>query len=312
MMSTKTAQDVVRFIERSCGNSPIRIRWFGGEPTVAADRIDQISQGLCDCGVKYSSIVTTNGYLFNKKMVEKAKNLWNVTQVTISIDGTEKTTNRVKAFPGAKDNPYQRIMNNVALLLKASIPVAIRMNFDKDTWQEFADLINEVHERFHDNRYLMVYPHQINWDMPSDEWAEMEKWLNQKNDELRTLASQRGNYRRKERLPSLSFEMCEAGRNSNVTIRPDGTLVSCPEHIDDSQVKGNVLDGVVNEAVVLSWKRFADLDRCHACSLFPTCGMLVNCAGAGRCSDLVGRMKHIEENIIAQYKVMESEGGYHR
>ena len=56
MMSTKTAQDVVRFIERSCGNSPIRIRWFGGEPTVAADRIDQISQGLCDCGVKYSSI----------------------------------------------------------------------------------------------------------------------------------------------------------------------------------------------------------------------------------------------------------------
>ena len=49
----------------SIGGKPVKIRWLGGEPTVAAHRIDQISKGLIDRGIDFISNITTNGYLFD-------------------------------------------------------------------------------------------------------------------------------------------------------------------------------------------------------------------------------------------------------
>ena len=39
--------------------------------------------------------------LFDEDMIDRAKNLWNLHQASISLDGTEATFNRVKAL---KDN----------------------------------------------------------------------------------------------------------------------------------------------------------------------------------------------------------------
>ena len=116
-MSEKTADDVVYFIASHCGGKEITIRWFGGEPTIAINRIDQICEGLNKKGISFSSLLTTNGYSLDEKSISKAKKLWKLKFVTVSIDGTENSTNRIKAFVSSGDNPYSVIMRNFGLFL---------------------------------------------------------------------------------------------------------------------------------------------------------------------------------------------------
>ena len=105
-MSKETADSVIEFIASHSGDKKfVRITWFGGEPTVASDRIDQITEGLKLRGIKYLSQMTTNGYLFDEELVQKAKDLWNLEYLQICFDGTEERHNATKSFVNVHDNP---------------------------------------------------------------------------------------------------------------------------------------------------------------------------------------------------------------
>ena len=84
-MTEQTANEVVEFIVRNCGDKRIHIAWFGGEPTLATARIDQICEGLIKNEIKYSSSITTNGYLIDEEMAHRAKRLWRLKYVNMSI-----------------------------------------------------------------------------------------------------------------------------------------------------------------------------------------------------------------------------------
>lgn len=117
-MTGETADQVVKFIAEHCGpEKTVRISWFGGEPTIAAHRIDQICNGLMAKGITFVSDITSNGYLFDVNMVSRAHDLWHIKSIMISVDGVGQTYNKVKAYLDTHDDPYERVMRNVGLLL---------------------------------------------------------------------------------------------------------------------------------------------------------------------------------------------------
>lgn len=284
-MSKETATEVVEFIANHCCGKPVYIWWFGGEPTLADKRIDDICEGLRQKGITYFSDISTNGYLFDVDMINRAKNLWNIRQVTISLDGTEESYNRVKAFQNSNGSPYQIMMENVGLLLKEGIAVALRMNYDQSTYMDFASLLREVKTRFPEKSALMVYPHQINRDyLDKAECESAQKWFNEKNNELRELAHSVGLYRYKSyELPSLSFEMCGAANGRWFVITPLGQLACCGEQLGESQIKGDLQHGVTDFALEHSWKQFADYETCQKCVLFPRCAKMLHCKSNNLC-----------------------------
>lgn len=281
-MSEETADEVVRFIVDHTNGKPITIRWFGGEPTIAASRIDQICQGLRSNNVDFTSVLSTNGYLLDEKKIVRAKEFWNLKQATITIDGTEKTTNRVKAFAEAEGSPYQSIMQNIGCLLEKGIRTGLRMNLDQDNWSDFPDLLADVSTRFHDHSLLNVYVHQI-VDYEKEVCESNEEWYQEKILELNNLSKEYGLYRKKLPLPYLYYQMCEAANDDAVTITPDGYLVCCGEQLGNDQIKGNLKLGITNEELVKSWKQFADYDKCRECVLFPDCPSMKNCRAKNRC-----------------------------
>lgn len=302
-MTEETANDVIKFIEHQCGGKPVRLWWFGGEPTVAVHRIDQICQGLQERDIKFFSDMTTNGYLFDEEMIEKAKSLWNLRQASFSLDGTERTYNMVKAFSNVKDNPYQRMMRNAELLLKKGIAVVLRMNYDQDNWMEFSKLLQEAKARFPANSKLMVYPHQINMDYAEEEREAIEAWFNDKNVELSNMACDAGLFQwKKKDLPSLSYEMCGAVNGKWFVITPNGDLACCGEQLDSNQIKGNLKRGVTNIALVKEWKEFADIPRCRQCTLFPYCAKMKFCNATKRCYSKNALIIQSEEEICKRYK----------
>ena len=84
-MTTETASRVVRYIVAHRGNEEVTLRWFGGEPLVNAKVIDQICTELREQGVPFRSEMTTNGYLMDADMVQRARDLWQLQHVVITI-----------------------------------------------------------------------------------------------------------------------------------------------------------------------------------------------------------------------------------
>jgi len=299
-MTEQTADEVIKFIHDHCGGKKVWIRWFGGEPTVGANRITQICEGLHRSGVKFSSKITTNGYLLDEKLIKEACSIWNLDSVMISVDGTQERYNRVKAYVNACDNPYERVMKNIGLLLAHNVHVNLRMNFDRQNYLEFKDLLAEAGNRFGNNPLLDVYVHQINGhyqNVDSKRIEGDEEWFNEKILELNKLSRENGLLHKKYELPKLDYRWCIAARDDSVTILPKGQLVSCPERMDPDQYKGDLRSGINNPQQVCYWKQFADYERCWECNLFPECVKILNCAGKDRCFYKLERLDQIKELV---------------
>ena len=287
-MSEQTADAVVRFIAGHCGEEKkVSIRWFGGEPTVASNRIDQICRGLEEHGISYTSSITTNGYLFDEEMVSRAKALWHLQDSMITVDGTEENYNAIKSYVGVKDNPYRRVLRNVGLLLEQGIGVALRMNFDQGNAEDFPNFLEEVGERFGGNRLLQVYSFPIKGEYPDKSGRvchASEAWLEKKLVELNDKARETGLFRNKKDLPSLNYNSCNAGTPSFMVITPEGRLGRCTGIFSrEDQIVGNVADGVTDPDYCKAWNHFADPARCRDCPLFPDCVLIENCPGIDRC-----------------------------
>ena len=304
-MTENIANEVIKFITTRCNGKKVCLKWFGGEPTVAANRITQICEGLKANRVSFSSIMTTNGYLFDEEMCEQAKHTWNLERVVLSVDGTGDNYNKIKAYVGVKDNPYERILRNIGLLLDQRIRVWVRMNFDQTNYAEFGELIADIREKYPPNPYLQVCSHYIN-DVQIVDGQEIyhgsETWYNEKIHELHQLARSEGYLNSKMHLPYLECRWCPAASGRAVTITPMGKLVSCYEFLGDEEVKGDVWHGIVEEKLDRSWRQFADVAKCSECVLFPNCAKILRCKRNEDCLIKTERLFTYEESAIRRYE----------
>lgn len=301
-MTEDTANDVAQYISEHCGEKKsVHISWFGGEPTVAQNRIDQICEGLQEKDINYWSEITTNGYLFDEDLVKHASSLWNLQSVMISLDGTENSYNAIKAYVNAKDNPYQRVLRNVGYFLENQIHVNLRMNFDLSNYDEFPELVNELIKRFGKHPYLHVRAHPINGEYKDQKGKILhgtDEWFERKVNELNEIARKVGLQKSTRELPFLRYEGCEANDDSSVTISAEGTLVRCCEQFDKNQTTGNLKDGIIYPERVRAWKEFADYEKCFGCMLYPRCNRLVLCSSKDRCNYYLEMVTLINNTII--------------
>lgn len=297
-MSSKMTKHVVDYISSHCGSKKkVYILWFGGEPTVASDRIDDICKGLQVNGIRYRSTMITNGYLLDEEMINKARNLWNLDNVQISVDGTEQTYNSIKSFVKTHESSYRRVLKNIGLLLANEIYVNLRMNYDLNNYLEFDSLLEEVNEYFGINKYLHVYAYPIigrHTDNNGQIKHGSEEWFKKKTLALNNRAREIGLWKNKGVLPSLNYVGCGAARANSVTITAEGFLVRCPEQLGVDQITGDVEKGVFNAERVSSWKERANYIKCKRCILFPSCVRIAKCEAKDSCL--------MYEETINQYK----------
>lgn len=288
-MTEQTAQDTVRFIAEHCGEEKkVSITWFGGEPTVAANRIDQICHGLQRAGIAYTGMMYTNGYLFDEEMADKARDLWHVNHMQIVIDGTEELYNRIKNYVNPQDNPYQRVMRNIGLLLDRGIRVAVRMNIDRINHNSFESVANELINRYPSRKNLVMWAKPVIGDYsegdPEKEHAD-DEWLDNRVAALNDSAKSFGLSTHVDTLPSLQEWGCMADGDKSLVICASGALAKCPEQFDEGDEVGNLREGLINNGLIVAWHKILYEDICTNCAYAPQCVRIAKCAGtgAGRC-----------------------------
>ena len=231
-MSKEVANQLVEYMISHKGKGPLRLSWFGGEPLLGRDRIEQICRSLRNHGIEYVSSMVTNGYLFTKEIAEQAVRDWNVKTVQITIDGTEQVYNYTKSYVTAVDSPYQRVMRNIHMLLEMGFNVSIRLNLDKHNENDLINLMNELADRFAGFENIDVYVHTLFENegyspIPRDE--ESRKSLYKRQVEFNCYLEENGLKKRHLYLPSLRVTCCTADAQNTACVYPDGHLFKC-EH----------------------------------------------------------------------------------
>lgn len=123
----------------------IDITWYGGEPLMAMDIIDRLSNAFIDiCNEfhrRYSAFIVTNGYGINNEVIEQLRKC-RITGVQITLDGGPNTHNKRRILKGTRGPTFQKILESTKLLKKNKFNVNIRINVDRTNFDEVNDLVD--------------------------------------------------------------------------------------------------------------------------------------------------------------------------
>lgn len=269
-MTAETVDRVVAYIASHKSKQEVKLHWFGGEPLVGVERIDQICQGLKANGIAYESVMTSNGFLFTEEIVKRAVADWNLKRVQITLDGTEPVYNRVKGFVSAK-SAFGVVMENIGMLMKTGIRVILRLNLDASNGDDLRALIDDLNGFFPEKENLSIYVSVIQDARPEEERHRLDLQALELNDSISRL----GLHEHEPKLLSLRTNSCMADSDEAVVIYPDGRLGKC-ENISDVDVFGQIGSDVVNEKAE-AFKEAFEYPYCGDCPLYPSCILLKRC-----------------------------------
>jgi len=212
----------------------ISIHWFGGEPLLALDTIEDLSQEflrVCgEQGIRYRASMTTNGYLLTPEVANRVLDC-GVNSFQITLDGDAENHDKHRKLAGGQPT-FQRIWNNLIELKKLDrqFTCRIRMNFDQDNLPSIPDFIDKISEHFgKDPRFQVNFFPIGQWGGPND-------------DELNVL-SEKDAYSQAFSLCDMAIEkdlsnvldnrlkpggyVCYAARPNSFVIGSDGIIYKC-------------------------------------------------------------------------------------
>lgn len=306
-MSSQIAEDVIHYIEKHSIQKKIHIMWYGGEPLINKEIIDIITMGLRGKGFVYTSSMISNGYEFDTSIVKKAVGLWNLKEVQITLDGMEKTYNKIKAYlyPG-NESPFYKVLRNIELLLESKIQVTIRLNIDNYNAEEMFTLTDMLIDRFLGNKGFSIYSAPLleeclgttkkRSDLQRQEVYEAHYRLSKKLNTKRAL-------KKTELAKTLKSELrCKAVSKVRV-IFPDGQLAFCHDYtagILSGNIYGEEPD---NEERMEYSKCLPEKKECRECVKYPQCIRLSKCFN-NKCNvEMINEWKWTTQNeMVWEYE----------
>ena len=303
-MSTDTADALVDYIrKKSCGKK-ITLSWFGGEPLLNKRVIDHICSELRKSGIEYTSVMTSNGYLFTPETIKIAKEKWNLKNIQITLDGTRDVYNRIKAYIDAVDDPFERVMENIKMLTDHKIRVNIRLNMNPDNYEDLLSLADELSKRFKEKEYLSVYASGLFQDTHDETDDKKRKDVFIKLGYLSGYLHDIGLSKSDKKSLKLRVRSCMADGDSHRGISPAGKLMKCEHHIFD-KLTGDIFEDHEDANALEKWKTKLPYDDiCKDCFALPACYKLFNCPVSHICTEDEKKQYNVSmiDKVKDQYK----------
>ncbi len=304
-MDAYTADAVAKYIIKKSNGKKVYIQWFGGEPLCNIMVIDRICNYLLANNVSFQSTMTTNGYLFDEKIIRKAVDLWNLRAVQITLDGLADTYNKVKNYINDDTNAFEKVINNIEKLSKSKIRVRIRLNMDYHNSEELYQLADLLHDRFEDRKnialYVMPLYENVGYKKTVHDEIEREELFDsciKLTDYFLELGFSVRNY---TRIDSISTFACQADNPTIQLILPNGDLGFC-EHYLENDSFSSVFEEKKSKPFWCDYR--APIEKCNTCAYYPTCLVMEKCGnGSVKCNKYTihSHIKSIEYSMQMIY-----------
>jgi len=278
-MSSDVIENTIRLVEKRAPSlTSLDVSWYGGEPLLAFDIIDDLTASFLDLAqehkFRYSASMISNGYLLTPEMTErliKAK----VEMVQVTIDGPSRLHNSKRPLKNGQPS-FDTILKNLAAAA-GKIGLGVRVNIDKTfTGQVIAELLDELIAAGLQDK-VGVYFGQIEQSVQAcaniSETCYETTEFSQTEIEYYRILLDKGF--RVFRIPSPVASFCMSQIINSFLIDPEGYLYKCYNHVGDKALAmGNVKDEIdyqnKNFLRLFTPDPF-DNATCRDCNLLPVC-----------------------------------------
>lgn len=305
-MSEETAIQTADFIINHSKGEKVSLHWFGGEPLYNKPVISLICRRLKEAGIEYHSTMITNGYLFNDSVITEAKDEWRLKKVQITLDGTEQTYNRCKAYIYKNVNAYRRVIGNIHRLKDANIRVSIRLNIDMHNAENLSELADELHKEFNDPKGISVYLHALFEEVKGSKAIHNEEKRKYVFDQINDIEKRLKDYgfTRPGRLNrQVKTNRCMADNDISAVIVPDGHIGRC-EHYSDDHFVGHIGKEEWDTQMMDNFRETRDeIDACATCFNYPECIWLKLCEDSPNCYQEERELNHskLRQSILRAF-----------
>lgn len=278
-MSAETVEALIAYVEkRAPGLQGISVTWYGGEPLLALDIVEDLSTSFMDIGKEtktgYAASIISNCYLLTPETVDKLVQ-WQVGSVQATVDGPARLHNVKRPLKNGRDS-FDTILANLAYAvtkMKVSVRVNIDKTYDRDV---IVELLGELKAAgLHDK--IGLYFGQIE---PSaqvcanivESCFETTDFSRVETEYFRLLLEHGF---RVDKLPAPSSTFCMAQMVNSFLVDPQGELYRCFNHVGNAaKSMGNIRNEInyshPNFRRLFAFDPFQD-PRCFACDLLPVC-----------------------------------------
>ena len=286
-MHAEVIEGLKAFVEREIGKyKGMNVAWFGGEPLLARDVIDELSRSFIDScdrhNASYSSGMSTNGYLLTSETQDMLLG-HKVKGFQICIDGPEAIHDGKRKRAGG-GKTYRKIMDNLLGMRgrNEEFSVTLRVNFDNgsvpfiESWLE-----EEIAPRFaEDPRFAMYFEPITKRGGANDDALDVCD-----PDEAFALTA-----RFFARAAALGFSdrnvkrflhphgmVCYAAKEFGLIVGTDGKVYKCSLVFDDPDNTVGTLtaDGDLHldfgKASMWTTLQGRDTSACDSCALYASC-----------------------------------------
>lgn len=273
-MQDMIQNDVIRFIQKYPSDT-YSITWFGGEPLLRIDILENILSNLRTISNKrmINHSLITNATLLNNRTFELFKK-FPLSNIQIKLDGKRETHDSIRCFNN-QTGTFDLIKNNIIEFSKRfpNTHISIRINISKSNSEEFIDLYHEMNHLFQINGIsnYNIYPGFLkNFGSNENDLIFFNNL-----DKLQFYSNLRKNGISYHGIPKNITKGCIASINSSLIIGADGALYKCWEHIGIMKnIIGNIHD---SDQINLAESSDKDLNllfnskECNNCAIMPIC-----------------------------------------
>lgn len=157
-MEEDVEDKLIKFILDKGKEKGVHINWFGGEPLMNTKFIDSFLAKLRKEHILYSSYIITNGSKITDEILNEKLQLWNVTEMQITLDGRKEQYEKRKNYINKEEGEFYKILNNIRLLAKKGVNIHIRINVEKNNSEDVLKLIKEIDLIYGKYENVVFYP----------------------------------------------------------------------------------------------------------------------------------------------------------
>jgi uncharacterized protein len=265
----------------------LSVGWFGGEPLYGWEAVEELAPHLhrvaVENGLRYSSNMTTNGYLLTQDVARKLFS-WGIDQYQITIDGAPEDHDRSR--PGRDGSgTFEVIFKNLKALRELPNPfvVDLRVNYDRKNHPRVGTLLEMVEKEFEgDSRFRLRFRAVGRWGGPND--AQLDVCgideSAQAQLQMKAEARKRGLKLSDDirSLQGMGSQVCYAARPYSFIIGADGKLMKCTIDLDtkDRNIVGQIqedggLDLDEDKMALWTEPAYESDKKCQKCVVLPVC-----------------------------------------
>lgn len=278
-MSPAIQSAILDFIENKASSlSRVDICWYGGEPLLALDVIEDMTAKLLEMKQRkdfmYTATMITNGYLLTPEVVDKLVEL-KVSAIQVTLDGPARIHNRRRALKNGKDS-FHKIVENIQYAL-TKLLISLRVNIDKVLDEPaIEELLLELKAAGLEQKLSMYFGQlepatTVCSNIADNCYSSVD--FSEVEIEYFRLLLQHGF--RIEKLPSPIAVFCLAQRVNAFVIDHEGYLYRCFNYAGDPErAMGNITAPIdyqhPNFTRLFDFDAF-DSNKCQSCSILPLC-----------------------------------------